>query len=233
MFLFIFDYYSTIERKNPVGLIEAFKQAFAPGEGPVLVVKSINGHNNRGKREALRHAASGRSDILLVDEFYSPEHKSGIVSLCDAYVSLHRGEGFGLGMAEAMALGKPTIGTRYSGNLAFMDDQNSYLVDFELGTVPEGAGPYPAGSEWANPDVDHAARLMRFVYDYSEEAIKRGDQGRNDVLSKMTLDQASVFVKGRLDTIAKEISMRQTDHHSGSGRTRNGLRRARSLFQRS
>ena len=81
-----------------------------------------------------------------------------MTELCDCYVSLHRSEGFGLTIAEAMAFGKPAIATGYSGNLAFMDEETSYLVPYSLTTLEEAVGPYPAGTVWADPDLQEAAR---------------------------------------------------------------------------
>src|SRR4029077_11471454 len=129
MFYFSFDFFSTIERKNPLGLIDAFCEAFAPGEGPILVIKSINGINELPKLELLRTRAARRPDVFIIDGFFTSERKHALMASCDCYVSLHRSEGFGLTMAEAMVLEKPIIATRFSGNLEFMNDSNSYLVD--------------------------------------------------------------------------------------------------------
>ena len=115
LFLFSFDFLSVFERKNPLGLVEAFKQAFAPGEGPTLVLKSINGDQKLSALEELRLATADRDDILVVDRYLSAAEKNALTATCDAYVSLHRSEGFGLTMAEAMTLGKPVIATGYSG----------------------------------------------------------------------------------------------------------------------
>ena len=93
---------------------------------------------------------------------------------CDCYVSLHRSEGLGLTMAEAMALGKPVIATGYSGNLHFMTPENSYLVDWVKVPIPAGCDPYPASATWADPDIGHAARLMREVYERPAEAAAAG-----------------------------------------------------------
>ena len=127
LFLFVFDYLSTIQRKNPVGLIEAFKRAFAPGEGPRLLLKTINGPLRPLAEEEVLWAAHGRPDIHVIDRSLSGDELNGLMAACDCYVSLHRSEGFGLTLAEAMSIGKPTIGTGYSGNLDFMNAENSYL----------------------------------------------------------------------------------------------------------
>ena len=151
LFLFVFDFFSVLERKNPIGLTQAFDRAFRPGEGPVLVIKTINGARNLTDLEKVRAAAQHRDDILIVDEYYSAEQKNSLLGLCDCYVSLHRSEGFGLTMAEAMGLQKPVIATAYSGNLDFMTAENSYLVGYTTGAVPAGCDPYPVGSPWAEP----------------------------------------------------------------------------------
>ena len=134
LFLFVFDYLSTIQRKNPVGLIEAFKRAFAPGEGPRLLLKTINGPLRPLAEEEVLWAAHGRPDIHVIDRSLSAAELNGLMAACDCYVSLHRSEGFGLTMAEAMAIGKPVIGTGYSGNVDFMNPENSYLVEYETRT---------------------------------------------------------------------------------------------------
>src|SRR5919197_703924 len=130
VFLFAFDFFSTVERKNPFGLAEAFTRAFAPGEGPVLVMKTINGTKQPGELKRLREAAGERSDVRIVDNYVSGEEMRGLVANCDPYVSLHRSEGFGFPLAEAMVYEKPVIATGYSGNLMFMDESDSYLVSY-------------------------------------------------------------------------------------------------------
>jgi glycosyltransferase involved in cell wall biosynthesis len=203
VFLFVFDFYSTIERKNPVGLIEAFKAAFASGEGPVLFLKTINGDKKPNERARVERAIGDRSDIVLVDGFVPSGHVRALTALCDCYVSLHRSEGFGLTIAEAMAYGKPAIATRYSGNLTFMDDENSYLVPHGTATVPENTPPYPAGAVWADPDIGEAGRLMRHVYENQDEARERGERGRQTILTQHSLDQTAAFLRDRLGQVER------------------------------
>ncbi len=181
VFLFSFDFASGFERKNPLGAVRAFTTAFAPNEGPHLILKSINGEANLPELERLRHAVADRSDITLMDGYLPADRKNALTALCDAYISLHRSEGFGITMAEAMALGKPTIGTAYSGNLEFMTPQNSFLIQWEPVGVPVGADPYPVGCRWAEPDTDHAAGLMRKIVEDPAAAAEVGAQARDDM----------------------------------------------------
>jgi glycosyltransferase involved in cell wall biosynthesis len=201
VFLFSFDFFSVMERKNPLGLVEAFCRAFGSGEGPTLVIKTINGERKPPALNKLRNAASDRSDIRIVDGYVAPEERDALMAACDCYVSLHRSEGLGLTMAEAMSLGKPVIATGYSGNLAFMDADNSYLVRYTLGTVPEGCDPYPQGVEWAEPDLDHAAELMRRVYERPDEAGVLGERGREAILKRHTVSRTAEFIRKRFEEI--------------------------------
>ncbi|HYV60388.1 MAG TPA: glycosyltransferase, partial [Acidimicrobiia bacterium] len=199
VFLFVYDFFSTAERKNPVGLIEAYTQAFGPDDGTVLVLKSINGEKRLADLERVRLAAEGRSDVIVRDEYLSSEHHNALLGLSDAYVSLHRSEGFGMDMAKAMGLGKPVIATGYSGNLEFMDDTTAYLVDYEFERVGPGCEPYPPDSRWARPRLDRAAELMRRVVARPEEARERGRRAAARIRADFALTAAAAELARTLD----------------------------------
>jgi glycosyltransferase involved in cell wall biosynthesis/2-polyprenyl-3-methyl-5-hydroxy-6-metoxy-1,4-benzoquinol methylase len=201
LFLFVHDYHSTAARKNPVGLVEAFKRAFPPGSGAKLVVKSINAENLPHEHDRVVLAAGDHPDITLIDAYVSAGEKNAMIAACDCYVSLHRSEGFGLTAAEAMLLGKPTIATRYGGTLEFMNDSNSYLVDWQPVQVGEGAHPYPAQGTWADPDLDQAAALMREVLANPRQARARGERARSDVIAYHSPRVAGESMRARLRTI--------------------------------
>ncbi len=155
------------------------------------------------------------------------------VAACDCYVSLHRAEGFGLTMAEAMYLDRPVIATGYSGNLDFMTADNSYLVDHTLVDIGQGSDPYPADGQWAEPDVEHAARLMREVFEHPEQAAERGRAGGRDIRRTHSAQAAGEILRLRWTCSARStrISLaRQAASARGparwSRRCRPGLRAA-------
>ena len=200
LFLFSFDFNSYAARKNPEATIRAFRKAFLPARRDVgLVIKSINGRNVPGAVQAILDVIGGDDRIVIIDEFFSRAQVSGLQSVVDAYVSLHRAEGLGLGLAESMYLGKPVIGTRYSGNLEYMDDSNSCLVDCTL--VPIGKGEYlynDARFRWADPDIDHAAYWMKRIVDDTGFRTRIAARGRDDIRSRFTYASAAALIRKRL-----------------------------------
>jgi glycosyltransferase involved in cell wall biosynthesis len=165
LFLFLFDYCSVAERKNPLDTIEAFIAAFDPGDGAKLAIKCINQNVDPVAHEQLRATAARHPDILVLEGYVSAADKNSMLASADCYVSLHRAEGYGLTLAESVALGKPVIATGYSGNLDFMARDGSWLVDAAIVPIGPGNDPYPADGEWAQPDVAQASRFMREIFD--------------------------------------------------------------------
>ena len=207
-FLFVFDYNSVFERKNPLALIEAFTRAFEPGEGASLVLKSLEHDRHPEHHRRLLAAAARHPDVHVIDRALPRQEKDALIDASDCYVSLHRAEGFGITLAEAMALGKPVIGTGYSGNLDFMTAVNSYLVDYELVAVGEGAAPYPAGAQWAEPDVEHAAQLMREVFDDPARARERGLRGQAEIRRTHSRTEAGRSMALRILSIQERWGLR-------------------------
>jgi glycosyltransferase involved in cell wall biosynthesis len=161
VFLYNFDYISGLARKNPVGVIEAFSRAFYPEDNVKLIIKSINANDNSIEEYISRSRMSDK--IILIDNNMGRSDMLSLLNLCDCYVSLHRSEGLGMGLFEAMSLGKYCIATNYGGNLEFMNNSNSLLVDYKM--VPTPANDrYYAGGSWAEPNLDHAADFMYNLY---------------------------------------------------------------------
>lgn len=201
-FLFLFDFYSTLARKNPLGLVDAFTRAFTVCEGPQLVLKSHNGDFKPERLARLREAAGDRPDIHIVDQFLSGAEMAALMRRADCYVSLHRAEGFGLTLGETMALGKPVIATGFSANLDFMTAENSYLVRHKETLVgPEGEN-YPAHGTWGDPDLDHAAQLMREVWEDQAEAGARGARAQREIAEHFSLEAVGRVARERLKRLA-------------------------------
>lgn len=203
IFLASFDFNSWIERKNPRAVIEAFRLAFGGGRDDVrLLIKTSNGFRYPEQFHSLLQAASTDSRIVVRDEILEREHVRALQRCCDAYVSLHRAEGFGLGLAEAMSIGKPVIGTAWSGNVDFMNADNSCLVDCTLVPVPDGG--YPGGGErWAEPDAAHAASFMRRLVDEPAYAAALGAKAARDIGETNSLSNAGQIVVERLRQIGR------------------------------
>lgn len=201
VFLFVFDFHSFLERKNPIGLIRAFRRAFRKDAAATLVLKCSHGESSPAGLAALRQAA-GDADVRILDGVLSREEVNTLLSLSDCYVSLHRSEGFGLPLAEAMSLEKPVIATGYSGNMDFMTPLNSFPVDHRLIEIDEDHGPYKKGCVWADPDEDHAASLMRLVFEDRARAQEVGRRARQDVRRNLAPRVIGERIRERLMGVA-------------------------------
>ena len=201
LFLFNFDFHSVLKRKNPDGLIAAFKKAFDPKkDDAVLVMKSINAHRYPELADELKRAAAGLN-VAWIDAHLDAPRMKRLFATVDCYVSLHRSEGLGLGMAQAMGYGKPVIATAYSGNLDFTTPQNSLPVKYKLIELDRDYGVYEKGNVWAEPDTAHAAEQMRRVYDNPELGRQLGAQARSDIQRIMNPETSFKQVLARLHEI--------------------------------
>ena len=205
IFLFTFDFGSSMERKNPLAVIKAFSNAFKNSENVLLVIKSVNGDSFPSYKNDLIELMKNVNNIILVDKLMSQDEKNALINCCDCYVSLHRSEGLGLGMAEAMYLGKPVIATNLSGNLEFMNSSNSCLVNYKLKEV--SAGEYPHSSFlkkrfWADPDINHASELMLKIRMNKSFRDKIGMQASRDIKLNFSKETQSASILSRLRAIS-------------------------------
>jgi glycosyltransferase involved in cell wall biosynthesis len=167
-----------------------------------LVIKTSGGDRHPAQLAALRDAAVGRN-IMLIDRAMTDDQTLALIQLCDCYASLHRSEGYGLAMAEAMLLGKPVIATGYSGNLAFMHADNSCLVNYRLVRLERDVGEYHAGIRWAEPSIDHAADMMRSVRDNPAWRAELGSRAQADVRERLSIELAGRRMVERLAQIER------------------------------
>ena len=179
LFLFFFDFRSFVSRKNPMAVVRAFEQAFSRSDDSVGLVIKTNGMSECSDAyEAFKSGdVTGDPRILWIDRVMDDREIRSLVSGCDSFVSLHRSEGFGRGLAEAMLMGKPVIATGYSGNLDFTNEENCCLVDYVLVPVEEGEYPFGAGQLWAEADVEMAAGFMRTLVRDPAFAREKGEAG--------------------------------------------------------
>ncbi len=204
IFLFIFDFFSNIERKNPIATVRAFKQAFGENNPDVLlVIKCSNSQRFPGDRARLIEAIANSPSIKLIDGYLSKEKINALLYNCDCYVSLHRAEGFGLTMSEAMYYGKPVIATGYSSNIEFMNLGNSFLVDYETVEIAGNYGPYKRGDIWANPSIEHCAKLMQYVFNNYQKAREVGARAARDLKTLLSPAARGKEIKKRLEYIAQ------------------------------
>jgi glycosyltransferase involved in cell wall biosynthesis len=212
-FLFTFDFMSYAGRKNPHGLVEAYLKAFpeATADGPQLVIKTINGDKKSTEAEQLRLQMAMRDDLILIEEYLPNEERHVLVAHCAAYVSLHKAEGLGLTLAEAMAWGKPVISTRYGGVVQFMNDANSLLVGWKPGFIPERMGPYDKGVRWAEPDLDEAAAMMRLVIEEPAKAAAIGERAASDISMLHNVEVAGARMREALAEGRTEHAARRAE----------------------
>ncbi|MFO0936681.1 MAG: glycosyltransferase family 4 protein [Gemmataceae bacterium] len=203
LFLFSFDMGSVMVRKNPLALIRAFRNAFRPEDNVHLVIKVSRGEFVPEDLAVLQ-AAANAPGIQLINRVMPRNDVLALLNLADCYVSPHRSEGLGLGLAESMLLGKPAIATGYSGNLDFMTNETSYLIDYSMVPVEPSRSifnPYPAGARWAEPNSDHLTKLLRQVYDNPDEAKAKGLMAKAHIEKVMSLEAYSQRIRQRLDEI--------------------------------
>jgi glycosyltransferase involved in cell wall biosynthesis len=206
IFFCSFDFNSSIARKNPYAVIEAFRIAFPLGDERVtLLIKTSNGHLHVPALARLLVAVESDARILVRDDMLERHDLHSLHRCVDVYVSLHRCEGFGLGMAEAMRMAKPVVATAYSGNMEFMTEANSCLVDYRLVPVKPGEYPHATGQRWAEPDPSHAAHFFSTLYNDRTLANSMGARAKIDMETGFSVDACMSVLARRLREIDLEL----------------------------
>ena len=207
LFLCTFDFHSSIVRKNPQGTIDAFLAAFPSKDSKVfVVVKSINGHLHPQAFNQLQLQSKNDPRILFMDRHLSSEEMRGLLQCADCYVSLHRSEGVGLGMAESMYLGKPVIATAYSGNLEFMNNENARLIPYTEIAVSDGEYLYPKNQVWAEANIQEAAMAMQKIFNNVEFRVNLGSLAHTYMLEHHSFAIMGAAIAKRLKEIKIVLS---------------------------
>lgn len=200
IYLTIFDYHSTVARKNPYATINAFKQAFGDNsEQAILVIKTSLGEDFPEIKKELRDFVKSDTSILIIEEVLPREKLYGLMQVADVYISLHRSEGFGLTMAEAMALKKPVIATDFSANTEFMSSEDSFLIPYTL--IPTANNYlYPGlGNTWADADVETASSIMKQLAENPELRNKIGKNAQRTIEQQLSPEVIGKRIKERLN----------------------------------
>lgn len=201
VFAYIFDVSSYMDRKNPFCLIEAFRREFGDSSDVLLYLKFFNSGYDDANVGALKDAIAGAANIRIFDGIMDEAEIVSLHKAIDCFVSPHRSEGFGYNLAEAMYFAKPVIATRYSSNLDFMRDENSYLIDCTLTPLRETIGPYRKGTVWADPSIEHLSHLMRTVFEDSDGRRQKGQLAAAEIRSQFSAGAVARVISDRFDEL--------------------------------
>jgi glycosyltransferase involved in cell wall biosynthesis len=183
-----FDMGSTYGRKNPRAAIAAFRQAFGDDPNCLMVLKVGHAQDANWAMKDLQDAIAGMTNVLLMQETLSRTDMTALVASADVVLSLHRAEGFGLVLAEAMLHGVPVVATGWSGNVDFMTQDDSALIGYKLVPVDDPQGTYTVpGAKWAEADVDEAAAWLKRLRDDADFRLNLGRRAKEAATAKLSL----------------------------------------------
>jgi O-antigen biosynthesis protein len=224
-FLFSFDYFSSPHRKNPMAVVRAFREAFADRTDNVgLILKCFGAADRFAEiRSALLEAAKLDPRIIIIEKGLKRDEMLGLIRASDAYISLHRSEGFGMGMAEAMSFGRIVIGTNFSGNVDFLTSDTGFPVPYTLRRVEPSEYIWGSGQVWAEPDVEAAAKVMRLVIERPDLAAERTRAAKALIEAEYGLPAIGLKIKRRITEIEAHASgARPRRSHEWSGTVERG-----------
>ncbi|PYI52274.1 glycosyl transferase family 1 [Paenibacillus flagellatus] len=197
LFLCMYDTFSFSPRKNPFAVIEAYKRAIRQEGLPAGLVIKVNNPDPQEVAK-LRETLAGEPNVFLIDRVLGRGEANALIRAVDCVVSLHRSEGFGLPLAEAMYLGKPVIGTNWSGNTDFMDASNSCAVQYRLVRIGRDYGPYKAHQYWADPDLEHASYYMCKLVRDAQWRAELAAAGQRTIRTYFSPDAVGKAIRERL-----------------------------------
>ncbi len=195
----VFHLGSAFSRKNPLAAIAAFRKAYGDAPNRLLVIKVIDNGAQWARRE-LDTAIAGAGNIRVIEGMLPEADMAGLMAAADIVISLHRSEGFGLVPAQAMALGKPVIATAWSGNLDFMNKNNSALVSYSLVPVRDPEGVFDAdGQMWADASIDEAAAWLQRLAGDAGLRASLGAAAAKDIAAQLSPKHFAAAVAARIE----------------------------------
>ena len=203
--LCIADGRSSLPRKNLLSAIRMFSRAFTHGENAELILKCRNLEIFPGYKRDVMQAAAQDPRIQVINGTLPQDEHDSLLARSDVLISPHRAEGFGLNLAEAMACGKAVIATGWSGNLEFMNSENSILLPFQLIPVQDPSGIYSGfdGAQWAEAEIDAGAQALRDLYDSPSSVANLSNAAHNSIRRILVPDRYTDALFGRDDAIAQ------------------------------
>jgi len=201
IFLAMYDTRSIAERKNPKAALHAFIAAFGADDNRATLVLKVNNATTDSLRE-LDEAIGSHQNIIILKEDHSKPEIDSLINAVDCFVSLHRSEGFGLGPAEAMSLGKSVILTNWSGSTDYTDADHCLPIDYQLITLEQDYGPYLKGQRWAEPSIEDASAAMRKLVNEPAFADEIGKKAQVFIDAEFSPRAVGEKMKSRLAEIS-------------------------------
>ena len=201
IFLAMCDTRSIAERKNPKAALLAFIAAFGADDDRATLVLKVNNATTDSLRE-LDEAIGNHQNIIVLKEDHSKPEIDSLINAVDCFVSLHRSEGFGLGPAEAMSLGKSVILTNWSGSTDYTDAEHCLPIDYQLITLEQDYGPYLKGQRWAEPSIEDASAAMRKLVNEPAFADELGRKAQVFIDAEFSPRAVGEKMKSRLAEIS-------------------------------
>lgn len=206
-FLYTFDYFGSIDRKNPYGAVDAFRMAFGNSDEVQLVIKTMSGGGFAHDKALFERYIKDMSNVMCIDENMDKSTYMELLNACDCYVSLHRSEGLGIGIMEAMYLGKPVIVTAYGGSMEFTTASCAILIDYEMKPTSTNLCYYHPNATWADPDIQMASSSMKKLVNDKHYGMQLGRNAHAHIHTHFNQQILDHRVNSRLKWLKRSLNL--------------------------